>query len=419
MTDKKMRILWLSDSPTVNTGFGVVAKNLIDNICRQMGSKVEIVVVGMNIVSDVAIQYNKQVLVMDGRIDREGNTDTFCRGSFLDILKNDPLGYDGVFILQDIGIVDTIIDQMREIKAEKKKENKPSFKSVLYVPVDGYIGPKFFTKINFFDSIVTYTQYGKEMIAKSRPELKTRIKVIPHGCNPKDFYPIPKEEIRGFREDFFGANADKIIFINVNRNQPRKAIQDTIFAFIEAKANWTLDRKPFLYLNMGSIDPMGLDLRYVLGQTDLIEGKDYMIAPESFWTEKWGVETAVLNKIYNASDIYITTTLGEGWGLSVTEAMAVGIPVICPSHTSLTEIAGNGLRAYTLNNLFPTCSVIDNTIREQTDLYETADAMMASATALISGTDQHIVSAAKKYVAGLNWVNIAKEFVSIFETTFK
>jgi hypothetical protein len=32
---------------------------------------------------------------------------------------------------------------------------------------------------------------------------------------------------------------------------------------------------------------------------------------------KNGTTLEMLNKIYNATDVYLTTTLGEGWGLMV------------------------------------------------------------------------------------------------------
>jgi len=41
--------------------------------------------------------------------------------------------------------------------------------------------------------------------------------------------------------------------------------------------------------------------------------------------------------IYNACDAVVSTCVGEGWGLSWTEAMAVGKPVIFPQNTCLTE----------------------------------------------------------------------------------
>jgi glycosyltransferase involved in cell wall biosynthesis len=39
---------------------------------------------------------------------------------------------------------------------------------------------------------------------------------------------------------------------------------------------------------------------------------------------------------------YLSTSLGEGWGLGVTEALAAGLPVAVPRHTSCLEIQ-NGL----------------------------------------------------------------------------
>ena len=311
---------------------------------------------------------------------------------------------------------------MKKLQAEKKKENKKSFKSFLYVPCDGYIGSKWVNEFIFFDAIATYTDYGKEMIISKNQILKNKIKVIPHGCNSNDYFPISKEEIKTFRDEFFGSNSDKFIFINVNRNQPRKAIHDTIFSFIEAKELWKesgITRKPFLYLHMGRIDPMGLDLPYVLEQTSLIEGEDYTISPDSFWNEKWGVETEVVNKIYNSCDAFITTTLGEGWGLSVTEAMAIGLPVICPYNTSLMEISGHGKRAHILTTQYPTCSKDDNIIREQVDIYEAGEVMVKAAQQRINGTDTEMIHAAQNYVKTLKWADIASRFVKIFEDTFK
>jgi glycosyltransferase involved in cell wall biosynthesis len=34
--------------------------------------------------------------------------------------------------------------------------------------------------------------------------------------------------------------------------------------------------------------------------------------------------------------------MAEGWGLTITEAMAVKLPIICPIHTSISEITNDG-----------------------------------------------------------------------------
>jgi glycosyltransferase involved in cell wall biosynthesis len=45
-----------------------------------------------------------------------------------------------------------------------------------------------------------------------------------------------------------------------------------------------------------------------------------------------------LVKYYNAADLYLSTSLGEGWGLGITEALASGCPVAIPNHTACREI---------------------------------------------------------------------------------
>jgi glycosyltransferase involved in cell wall biosynthesis len=45
-----------------------------------------------------------------------------------------------------------------------------------------------------------------------------------------------------------------------------------------------------------------------------------------------------LNIIYNATDVGINTSIGEGWGLVNWEHAATGKPQIVPNHSALTEI---------------------------------------------------------------------------------
>jgi glycosyltransferase involved in cell wall biosynthesis len=53
-------------------------------------------------------------------------------------------------------------------------------------------------------------------------------------------------------------------------------------------------------------------------------------------TAKLGEE--IVREIYNAADLMLTTTLGEGWGFALTEALACGCPIAAPAHTSCWEI---------------------------------------------------------------------------------
>ena len=61
-----------------------------------------------------------------------------------------------------------------------------------------------------------------------------------------------------------------------------------------------------------------------------------VILPQNF-TASAGFPLEILNLIYNASDCIISTTVGEGWGLSWTEAMSTKTPIIFPQNTCLPE----------------------------------------------------------------------------------
>ena len=51
---------------------------------------------------------------------------------------------------------------------------------------------------------------------------------------------------------------------------------------------------------------------------------------------------AILNKLYNASDIFCVPTMGEGFGLIFQEAMATGLPCISTNYSAVPEVLGNG-----------------------------------------------------------------------------
>jgi glycosyltransferase involved in cell wall biosynthesis len=126
-----------------------------------------------------------------------------------------------------------------------------------------------------------------------------------------------------------------------------------------------------------------------------------------------GAPVEKLNKIYNASDVYLTTATGGGWELPVTEAMATKLPVILPNHTSLGELGDNGSRGWMLEELYPTVAMVDNVVRYQSDMYEIAETL--------SIVNKHIrenssainekVNRAYMFVTSLDWDVISKDFI--------
>jgi glycosyltransferase involved in cell wall biosynthesis len=162
-------------------------------------------------------------------------------------------------------------------------------------------------------------------------------------------------------------------------------------------------------------DPMGWDLRGVLIQTDLVENEDYKLLPLEY--EESGAETELVNKIYNASDVYLTTTMGEGWGLTFSEAAACKIPIIAPYTTSFMEMSNNGNNAYMLYDIRPSCN-LDNVIREQCEPLEVADVLVQVAKSINTEEHKKKIEDNYQWVKKLEWKNVCKSWIEYFKKTF-
>jgi glycosyltransferase involved in cell wall biosynthesis len=408
---KQKKVLMLVDYIS-RTGFATVSKNIVKEIKNNFGDEVLLDIVAINYFGEPFYdEYNNYIISAPLN---DGNKDNFGRFFFLKALQDSD--YDGIFICQDLGIIVPIIEVMEHIKAKKKEDNRKSFKSIFYFPVDCALVPQLTTKLEFFDLLVTYTEYGRNEVVKLRPDLKTKVKVVPHGNNSKDFYPLDAQEVKNFRDEYFGENANKFIITNINRNQPRKDIPTTIFAFMEAKKIWPYELpEPFLYLHMHPKDPLGWDLRGILIQTDLVEDKDYKLLPFKF--EESMAETEVLNQIYNASDAFLTTTLGEGWGLTFSEAAACKVPIVAPYTTSFMEMSNNGKNGYMLYNITPTCN-LDNVIREQCDPIEIAEVLLEVAESKNTAEYKKKLEDNYNWVKKLEWKEVCKSWVTYFKTIY-
>jgi len=401
---KPFRILALFDYNSF-TGFATVSKNLVQHWLNHYGDAMILDIVAINYFGE---NYSPKpnVRVISGK-QNDVAKDDFGRYVFLKSLMD--IEYDLVFILQDLGVVVPMIKEMKKIREKKIKENKKLFKSILYFPVDFDLTPNLVVDLEFFNTLATFTIWGKGIVVARNKSVSDKLRVIPHGNNPKDFYKIDRAEALEFRKSYFGKNADKFIVGCVNRNQSRKDIPTTIFAFMEYKMVY--NENAFLYLHMNPLDPMGWNLKTILSQTWMREGVDYMFPSEQDYKQGSTVET--LNKIYNCFDLFLSTTTGEGWGLSITEAMAVELPLVVPNHTSVKELTNDGSRAYVTRNHFPVVSMEDNIIRHQSDVYEIAETMAEVNKDMINNSTELVkkISAAKAFVDGLPWKTIANSFI--------
>ncbi len=349
----KIKVLALMDSPTVSTGFAQVSKNVLKKLYDT--GKYEITVVGINFNGSITKEMFDKYPFNFVPAMPQGYSDPYGRGKVIQILTGNDRdvkpGFDILFTIQDHFILygaDQLAggynfsQRIKEIQAEILTNENYSMKYLFtwigYYPVDGNLQDRWVNKgIGYCDYPVAYTEFGKREILKFDNEdinLKSRLGVIPHGVNFKDFYPLDEKEQRKFREKYFPKELpkDAFIILNVNRNQVRKDIASTIKAFAQYKK---INKKAYLYLHMKQTDQGG-DIWEIAKQFGLKPGEDLML-PNNF-DESQGIPLSELNKIYNSCDVVVSSTLGEGWGFSNTEAMAVKKPLITPNNTAMPEI---------------------------------------------------------------------------------
>ena len=155
------------------------------------------------------------------------------------------------------------------------------------------------------------------------------IKYVPHGINEKFFFPITEDKpeylaLQEFKKQLYGEkNYDFTLLYNA-RNIRRKSVPDLMLAwkiFIDGLPKDKAD-KCALVMHTQIVDENGTDLQAV---------KDMMFGRNSQYNiifDQNKYPTNIMNLLYNSVDGCALISSNEGWGLSLTEAMMCGKPII-------------------------------------------------------------------------------------------
>ena len=201
---------------------------------------------------------------------------------------------------------------------------------IIYLNIwDNYPAP-YYNKA-FYESCDTLLGISKQTVNINKLVLGDKaknkiIKYVPHGLNPQIFFPIKnkeqnKEYLNFKKEVFSNKKYDFVVFFN-SRNIRRKQIQDTILAYRCFVDSLPKDQaeKCALLLHSDVVSDAGTDLSAAI-EILQSENCNIILNPHRYDSNK-------MNYLYNMTDVQILLTSNEGWGLSLTEAMLVGNPII-------------------------------------------------------------------------------------------
>ena len=173
------------------------------------------------------------------------------------------------------------------------------------------------------DRIVAVSTNTAQDVARWLDIPVDKITVVPNGVEPY-FQPLPETDTAAIRHRY-RSSPNTLCLLNVGSNHQRKNIP-TILQVLVALRDLGIDVKLW---KVGD--------EFTSEQLAAIRSHDL----ESTIVEIRHPDKKTLLEIYNTADMLLAPSLYEGFGLTILEAMACGLPVISANVSSLPEVAGD------------------------------------------------------------------------------
>lgn len=293
-------ILWLSDCPDSAGGFGVVTKNILHYL------KDQYTVASICFAKFSVIKYDDYIVY------------PFARPIQLMInrIESDHNEKIEAIIVHGAPWVTPFKDVLIELQSIR-----PSIPIIGYFVHEALSLPQdiesYFKPGRLLDAIITPTKATAELANIND------YYVVPHGVDPKIWHP-------------YNRKFNKFTIAFVSKNHPRK--------------RWDLFFRVLARLIKDGIQVQGLawtpkwgywDIQKVLQAIEKDEGVNIPIILPNPYDATFGTPDQQLAGLLSNTHVYLHMSMGEAWGLPITEALALGLPTATIDYPAIREWAGD------------------------------------------------------------------------------
>jgi glycosyltransferase involved in cell wall biosynthesis len=262
--------------------------------------------------------------------------------------------------------------------------------------------------------ILTPSRFGQRELKQAG--FSDNVYYVPHGCDTQVFHPL--ENRAECKRLWFIKDPNDFTVLIVARNQSRKMIPRSLRVykrFLELNPDvkshlllWTdvqpLGREAYEGAVSLGVADVGVNLLPEImnqGLGEVVLWPDARLVREGLpdWA---GPEGHDMVKLYNACDVLLGTTGGEGCFLPGLEAQACGKPVVVTDYASAPEICGAGL------TVPPSDYVVLNTPGTRyalADIDKAAEAL----TKIANADREKLAKKARAYAERYSWENVMNQ----------
>jgi glycosyltransferase involved in cell wall biosynthesis len=326
--DKRKKILLICDDIRVHSGVATVAKEIVVHTANHF-NWVQIAGAIKHPESGKVLDLSKDTSVLleiDDASVKLYPVDGYGNEQILrEILKIEKP--DAVMLFTDPRYFSFIF----RMEAEIRKQCPITYLNIW----DDYPAPMynsaFYEACDLLMGISKQTVNINKLVLKGKEKNKI-FRYLPHGKDSSLFYPLSDKEkstkkFKDFKKQIFSNKNPKFVAFFNSRNIRRKQIPDTMLAFREFLYSLPKEEAKdcYLILHTEAVTDHG---------TDLYKVKEYLFDehfPDQIIFSHSKLPEDSLNYLYNIADVQMLLTSNEGWGLTLTEAILSGTPVIANS----------------------------------------------------------------------------------------